>query len=107
MRKLQNLKICNLRYFKEYVCEFQKYFYKVYSSTDRSNPLLLDMFLGKISNPWGLRMIPGYPEYIRGSADTLVSRIQYARKCINQWCQEAQEMRKMNKSIRNDYVALK
>ena len=51
---LYKLQICDINYFGAYVCEFEKYYYKVEVSSGTQNLLNFhnDMFFTKLPYPW-------------------------------------------------------
>jgi len=48
--KLTNLKICNLCNFKSFFCEFNKYYYELYDSTENQETYI-QLLLNKFPNP--------------------------------------------------------
>ena len=49
--KLTNLRICNLCNFKSFFCEFDKYYYELYDSTENQETYI-QLLLNKFPNPW-------------------------------------------------------
>ena len=49
--KLTNLRICNLCNYKSFFCEFNKYYYALYDSTENQETYI-QLLLNKFPNPW-------------------------------------------------------
>ena len=49
--KITNLRICNLSNFKSFFCEFDKYYYDLYDSTENQETYI-QLLLNKFPNPW-------------------------------------------------------
>ena len=62
--KLTNLRICNLCNYKSFFCEFDKYYYDLYDSTE-DQETYIQLLLNKFSNPWNTHFSENFEEFAR------------------------------------------
>ena len=101
LRNLRSLKLCDLCYLPEYLCEFEKWFYKI-------DPSLYDNWKDKIFDDipgvWGGKMKDQFEEADRiYFADNLGGRIKFVKEWLQSKCEENRTMVKSdyNRFLRN------
>jgi len=62
--KLTNLRICNLCNFKSFFCEFDKYYYELYDSTENQETYI-QLLLNKFPNPWNKYFSEKFEEFAK------------------------------------------
>ena len=101
---LYNLQICNMNYFDAYVCEFEKYYYKVEVSSATSNSLNFHnyMFFTKLPYPWSDLLFSRWKDADRpGRTDTLGAHIEFARVTLAYECEKADNENDFRKTKRS------
>jgi len=93
-RKNNNIKAWDMRYLKNYIYEFSKYYYKI-----EHNETNIGMFYDKL--PYSINFIINekHIAWLKRAdvIDTLGSRISYLRKWVNDQCLDLQKQKKIKK----------
>ena len=87
-RKINNIKLWDMRYLKNYITEFSQHYYKI-----GHNETNLSMFYDKLPYPINSIINKKYFTWLEQTnvMDTLSSRISYWRKWVNDQCLDLQK----------------
>ena len=95
-RKINNIKLWDMRYLKNYITELSQYYYKI-----GHNEANLSMFYDKLSYPINSIINEKYIARLGRTnvINTLCSRISYLRKWVNDHCFDLQKQKKIKKKF--------
>jgi Zinc knuckle len=96
---LEKLSICKMCYINEYTCEYQKYYYEYFDSSETLE-YLKDLYYMKLPVPWNNYFLDEYQKYSLqgGIPDSLGSRIKFLKERIEQLCYQRQILMKSRKA---------